>query len=145
MSTEWKYAFLNSFIIIFCLMYSLNIPHSNQNLSSFSWFLSSVAYHLATFPRMVWFSNENNFDISFRVILLLPRETDLCLVQDKVHSLFIVLGSQAKRNWVSNVYCYVKSIRETLAQLHLIGHRFFVNEPIWNVFYLLAAIFEIPM
>ena len=53
---------------------------------------------------MVSFSHENNFDISFRVILLLPRETDLCLVPYKVHSLFIVLGSQAKRNGVSNVY-----------------------------------------
>ena len=35
MSTEWEFAFLNTVIIIFCLIYSLNIPHSNQNPSSF--------------------------------------------------------------------------------------------------------------
>ena len=76
MSTEWKFAFLNTVVIIFCLVYSLNIPHSNQNPSFFSWFLSS----LTTFRRMARSSHENNFDISFRVILLLPRETELCLL-----------------------------------------------------------------
>ena len=31
MTSEWAYAFLNAVVIIFCLMYSLIIPHSNQN------------------------------------------------------------------------------------------------------------------
>ena len=35
MSTEWELAFLNTVIIIFSLIYSLNIPHSNQNPSFF--------------------------------------------------------------------------------------------------------------
>ena len=35
MATEWAFAFLNTAIIIFCLIYSLNIPHSNQNPSFF--------------------------------------------------------------------------------------------------------------
>ena len=30
MTTEWEFAFLNTAIKIFCLLYSLNIPHSNQ-------------------------------------------------------------------------------------------------------------------
>ena len=31
MATEWEFAFLNITMIIFCLMYSLNIPDSTQN------------------------------------------------------------------------------------------------------------------
>ena len=31
MSTEWEFAIFNTAIIIFCLIYSLNISHSNQN------------------------------------------------------------------------------------------------------------------
>ena len=31
MATEWEFAFLKTAIIIFCLIYSLNIPHSTQN------------------------------------------------------------------------------------------------------------------
>ena len=30
MSTEWEIVFLNTTIIKFCLIYSLNIPHYNQ-------------------------------------------------------------------------------------------------------------------
>ena len=96
MLTERKFAFLNTAIMIFCLIYSLDIPHINQNPSSFSWFFSSLA-SLAPFRRMVRQSHENKFDIYFRVILLLPRETDLYLVlmtnnicKFKLHSLFIV-------------------------------------------------------
>ena len=55
MSMEWKFAFLHTDIIIFCLIYSLNIPHSNQNPSCFSWFIKilsingeSLLYILAT-------------------------------------------------------------------------------------------------
>ena len=35
MIAEWAFAFLNTAVIIFCSMYSLNIPHSNQNPSFF--------------------------------------------------------------------------------------------------------------
>ena len=34
-TTEWECAFLNTAIIIFCFIYSLNIPHSNENPSFF--------------------------------------------------------------------------------------------------------------
>ena len=57
-------------------------------------------------------------------------------------------GSQAKPNWVLRfINCYGKANREThaLAQWHMIGHQLFVSAPIGNVFYLHAAIFEIPM
>ena len=45
------------------------------------------------------------------------------------------------------INCYGKANREThaLAQWHLTGHRLFVSESIGSVFYLHAAIFEIPM
>ena len=35
MSTEWEFTFLNTTLIVFCLIYSLHIPHSNQNPSFF--------------------------------------------------------------------------------------------------------------
>ena len=35
MIAEWAFAFLNTAVIIFCSMYSLNISHSNQNPSFF--------------------------------------------------------------------------------------------------------------
>ena len=65
---------------MFSLIYLLNTPHSNQNSSSFSLFLFSIASHLATFQEIVKIIYENKFRISFHVILLLPRDTDLCLV-----------------------------------------------------------------
>ena len=35
MTTEWAFVFLNPAVIIFCLRYSLNIPHSNEVPSFF--------------------------------------------------------------------------------------------------------------
>ena len=45
------------------------------------------------------------------------------------------------------INCYGETNREThvLEQRHMIGHQFFVSEPTGNVFYLHAAIFEIPI
>ena len=106
MSTEWKFAFPNTATIIFCLIYSLNIPHSNQNPSSFSRFPSSLtisSIYLAIYisANCEGYSHENNFGISFRVILLLPPETDLCLVLMTNTKYIVCLsfpGSQAKPN-----------------------------------------------
>ena len=56
---------------------------------------------------MVKIIYENKFDISFHVILLLPRDTELCLVF-MIDTKYIVClsfpRSQAKPNWVSKVY-----------------------------------------
>ena len=41
MPTEWECAFLNTATKIFCLIYFLNIPHTNQNLS---FYLFKVQY-----------------------------------------------------------------------------------------------------
>ena len=95
-------------------------------------------------------SHENNFDIFFRVILLLPQETDLRLVL-MTNTKYIVYRFQALKlnptEYLRFINCYGKANRETdaLAQWHLIRYRFFVSEPIGNVFYLHKAIFEIPM
>ena len=35
MTTEWAFNFVSTAVIIFCLMYVLNIPHSDQNSSFF--------------------------------------------------------------------------------------------------------------
>ena len=45
------------------------------------------------------------------------------------------------------INCYGKANRErhVLAQRHMVGNRLFVREPIGNIFYLHAEIFEIPM
>ena len=75
--------------MIFCLIYSLNIPHSYQNPSFFTRFLST----LAAFQRMVSKPHENNFDISFRVIFTIATEDGIVSGFDdkhQVHGLFIV-------------------------------------------------------
>ena len=104
------FAFLNIAIIIFCLIYSLNIPHSNQNLSFFiNWTEVSVSIInlFSTFRRLVGQWHENNFYISFRVTLPLSREIDLCL-DLRINTKYVVClsfpGSQAKSSWVSKVY-----------------------------------------
>ena len=90
-------------------------------------------------------SHENNFDISFRVILLLPQKTDLCLVL-MTNTKCIVYRFQALKlnpiEYLRFINCYGKANRKThaLAQRHLIGHcqwanrkRFLsVHSNIWN-------------
>ena len=45
MPTEWKFAFLKAAIIIFYLIYSLNVPHSNQNPPFFPFERVSINLH----------------------------------------------------------------------------------------------------
>ena len=61
-TTEWECAFLNTAIIIFCLIYSLNVPHSNQNPSFFP-FERSVSIS-------VKFTFDRHFTKSFVVIVV---------------------------------------------------------------------------
>ena len=49
MSTESKFAFPKTAIIIFCLIYLLNIPRNNQKPLSFSLLLFSLASYLASY------------------------------------------------------------------------------------------------
>ena len=69
MTTEWELAFLSIALLIFCLIYSLNIPHSNKNPS---FFLLNVQVSLylknLNFGDISPYGSENNFGISFRVI-----------------------------------------------------------------------------
>ena len=44
MTTEWVFAFPNTAVVIFCLMYCLNIPHSNQNPSFFPVYIVMIKY-----------------------------------------------------------------------------------------------------
>ena len=64
---------------------------------------------------MVRWSHENNFDISFRVILLLPRETELCLVL--MTNTWSVYRFQALKlnpiECLRFINCYGKANRET--------------------------------
>ena len=56
---------------------------------------------------MVKIIYENKFDISFCVILLLPRDTELRLIFMTDAKYIVCLsfpGFQAKPNWVSKVY-----------------------------------------
>ena len=88
MSTSWKLAFLNSAMIIFCLIYSLNIPHSNQNLDSFF----SLESHLANFCE--WWGSHKKIILTFLSAWFHychGRRTYVCFNDKyKVHSLFIV-------------------------------------------------------
>ena len=108
--TEWKFAFLNTAIIIFCLIYSLNIPHSNQNPSSFSWFVSSLACYLYSYIS----ANDEGATHTNIILTFLSvwfyychGKADLCLVLMTNTKYIVCLsfpGSQAKPNWVSKVY-----------------------------------------
>ena len=112
MSTEWKFAFLNTAIIIFCLMYSLNTPHSNQNLSFFLLKdqYQSLLYISATSHRTVIrgeLVTRKYFYISFLVTMILPlsRETDLSLVlvtNAKYIACLSFPDPQTKFNWVKH-------------------------------------------
>ena len=97
-----KFAFLNTTTIIFCLIYSLNIPHSNQNPSLFlHWSLSindqSLLYISAAGKKIIltfmkyylrkylW----HFFSCHFAIVTgdgLLPGHDE----KYKVHNLFIV-------------------------------------------------------
>ena len=85
------------------------------------------------------------------MILLLSQETDLCLVLMINQSIsFVYRFHVLKLNpteYLSFTNCYGKANKEThtLAERHVIRHRLFDSEPKENVFYLYAAIFEIPM
>ena len=66
------FAFLKTSIIIFCLIYSLNIPYRNQNASFFLVECSVLIFskfiswqHFTILSWVVRLSHENNFDISF--------------------------------------------------------------------------------
>ena len=56
MSTEWSFTFLNTAIIVFCLIYFLDIAYSNQNPSFF--FLWKSHYHSLLYifctPNALW-------------------------------------------------------------------------------------------
>ena len=82
-STEWTFDFLNTVIIIFCLIHSLNVPHSDQNSSLFFliyWSLSINSQSLLYISTTVGVVTKKYFKFSFGVILPLSQETDWCLV-----------------------------------------------------------------
>ena len=103
-TTEWECAFLNTAIIIFRLIYSLNIPHSNQNPSFVPVERSVSILSKFTFRQhftiSLSFEVTRKFNISFRVIL--------SIVTGDGNIKFIVCllfpGSQTKFSWVSQVY-----------------------------------------
>ena len=152
MSTECRFAFLNTVIKTLCLIYSLNVPYGNRNSTFFCWKHSINLFKIdisATFHHTLvsmFFCS----DISFRVILPLSRETIvMVLIADTKYIVCLLFpGSQPKFDWVSKDFLLLwESQREmhALAQWNMIGHRLFDSEPIGNIFYLHAAIFEIPM
>ena len=87
MTTEWAFAFLNTAIIIFCLRYSLNIPHSNENPSFFSCVRRSI--HLFKIQISVTFHY---------IVMIIVRKINLTFLfvwfhgrgNYILHSLFIV-------------------------------------------------------
>ena len=148
------FTFLNTAIIIFCLIYSLNIPQSNQNLSFFSW----LNWNLLNWIELNLNWIELNW-IEFSLILIFlsvwfyycqRRETCVCFWW-KIQSSYFVYRFQALKlnsfEYLRFSYCYGKTNKETLAlvQWHMIGKRLFDSEPIGNVFYLHVAIIKILM
>ena len=103
---KWKLNqnfFLNTVIIIFCLICSLNILHSNEN-SCFSVEGSVSISSKFTFPRHFPYRSS---DRSYTKIILTFFFAWFYLChgrwKDKVRSLLFP-SSQSKFNWVSQVY-----------------------------------------
>ena len=152
MSAECGFAFLNTVIKILCLIYSLNVPYGNRNSTFFCWKHSINLFKIdisATFHHTLvsmFFCS----DISFRVILPLSRETIVMVLMADTKYIVCLLfpGSQPKFDWVSKDFLLLWESQQemhALAQWNMIGHRLFDSEPIGNIFYLHAAVFEIPM
>ena len=132
MSTEWKFAFLNSTIKIFYLIYSVIKIHH--------FFLDSfLASRLATFRPIVGYSHKSNFENVPCDITIATGDRLVPGFDDKYKLQFVYRSQALKLNpieYLRFISCYGKTNRETfaLAQWNMIGNRLFVIEPIGNVF-----------
>ena len=123
MTTEWAFAFLNIVIIVFCLIYSLNIPHSNQNL-----------------PFFPFGGSQRNYNHRKTILTFLFVRFYHCHARHKITCYIVWIpfpGPQSKLSWVSQVYELLwECQKEThiLAQRNMIEHRLFASEPIGSLF-----------
>ena len=105
-TSEWECASLNAAIIIFRLLYSLNIPHSNQ-IHHFL-LLWTLSIHLFRIHILTTFHHIVRCDRSHTKIMLKLALCDFTIVTGDVNRNCRVclsfLGSQPKFNWVSQVY-----------------------------------------
>ena len=102
------FAFLNTPLIIFCLIYSLNIPHSNENPSFFSWLNWSFSIN----QPLLYISAIG--EVNTKIILIFLSVWFTIVTGDGIMSGFVINtkyivclsfpGSQAKSNWVFRVY-----------------------------------------
>ena len=109
MTTEWAFAFLNTAVTIFSLMYSLNIPHCNQN----STFFSCVRRSIHLFKIFQDHSQR-------KIILTFLCVCDFAIVKADVNAYYIVcLPFQAlKLNLVEYprfTYCYRKANKKGIS------------------------------
>ena len=139
-------------IITFYLIYSSNIPHSNQNPSSFFLipFFSSILFSYSYISTNGEVVTRKSFWHFFPCDFTIATETDLCLVL-MTNTKYIVFRFQALRlkpnEYPQLIDCYGKAKREThaLAPWNMIEHWLLITDQIGNVFHLYAAIFEILM
>ena len=66
MTTEWEFVFHNTTIIIFCLVYFLNIPHSTQNAP---FFLLNTQYQFLQNPHFGNISSYRSGSDNFEKII----------------------------------------------------------------------------
>ena len=122
--------------------------------SSYStWIIPTYFRNISIFLRVIKIHHffcwrlSINLDISFRIIWSLPRETGLCLVLISNTNYIVCLSlpePQPKFSWLLKLIKMGKPIRN--ACLGTVKHYWtsiYDSEPIENIFYLHAAIFEI--
>ena len=110
-NVSWmKIAFLNAVIIIFCLIYLLNICHSNQNppVSPLEKSVSivSLATYMWPYFNARWCSHMKTIrTFFFSVTMVWPLSWRLDLVTNTKCKVYLSLSCpQPKFNWVSKVW-----------------------------------------
>ena len=133
MTTEWAFAFLNTNILIFCLIYSLG----NQN-PSFS--LLKAQY--------VYFKIDISATFHYKKLFWHFFSCDITNVTADINIYVVYRFQPLKLNsaeYLRFTNCYEKANKKRRSwHSKTIGHWLFASESIENLFYLHAAIFEVP-
>ena len=100
MSRKWDFAFLNTAITSFCLIYSLNIHHSKKKLSFFHPDRSiSISSQYVRRPcYTVWWDSHTKINLAFLSLTIITGDGLVSGFSDKykVHILFIVSRASVK-------------------------------------------------
>ena len=131
-------------MIMFCLIFSLHIPHGNQNPSFFP-VEGSVSIKISVSTKI-----HISKIFHYKKLFWHFFSCDCTIVMADVNKYYIVClsltGPKVKFSVVPQIYYLLwESQQKThiFAQWNMAGHWLFASEPIGNLFYLDAVMFEI--